>query len=85
MRKGKGDIMPEIRINTERMDELLDRLSKDEKLRKSFQSNPKAVLTDYDIDIPDELIPDKIELPSPEELQRRRSKAAVSGWAIVTS
>ena len=77
--------MPEIRINTERMDELLDRLSRDEGLRKSFQSNPKAVLSKYDIDIPDEFIPDKIELPSLEELQRRRSKAAVSGWILVTS
>ena len=68
--------MPEVKYDTEKMAELMDKLAKDEAFRQKFQSDPKAVFADYNMDIPDELIPENVELASPEELEERKTKSA---------
>ncbi len=67
--------MPEVKYDTEKMAELMDKLAKDEAFRQKFQSDPKAVFADYNMKIPDELIPENIELPGPEELEERKTKS----------
>jgi len=66
--------MPEVKYDTEKMAELMDKLAKDEEVRQKFQSDPKAVFAEYGMDVPDELIPKHIELSSPEELEARKTK-----------
>lgn len=67
--------MTEVKYDTEKMAELVDKLIKDEAFRQKFQSDPKAVFADYDMEIPDELIPENVELPGPEELEARKTKS----------
>jgi hypothetical protein len=70
--------MPEVKFDTEKMAELMDKLIKDEAFRQKFQSDPKAVFADYNMDIPDELIPENVELPGPDELEARKTKTSTS-------
>ena len=70
--------MTEVKYDTEKMAELMDKLIKDEAFRQKFQSDPKAVFADYNMDIPDELIPENVELPGPEELEARKTKFATA-------
>ncbi len=70
--------MAEIKIDTEKMEDIMDKLAKDEKFREKFQANPKAVFAEYNIEVPDELIPENIELPSPDELEARKTKSGLS-------
>ena len=66
--------MAEVEIDTEKMAELMDKLAKDEAFRQKFQSDAKATFAEYGMDVPDELIPEHIELSSPEELEARKTK-----------
>ena len=75
--------MPEVKYDTEKMAELMDKLIKDEAFRQKFQSDPKAVFADYNMDIPDELIPENVELPGPEELEERKTKLIAVPGAFV--
>jgi putative modified peptide len=74
--------MPIVSFSTENLEKLMNKLSEDEKFRKDFQSNPKTAFAQYDMQIPDEVIPDKIELPSPEEIKAKKV-VLKGGWYLV--
>lgn len=47
---------------------LLLALADDENVREAFLDSPRGVLADYDIHIPEEMIPPEVSLPEPEEI-----------------
>lgn len=60
-----------LRIDTGRDQavEFVTRLAEDDDFRKRLQNDPKAVLWDYGVEAPPELIPETVELPSKEAVQ----------------
>lgn len=63
--------------------ELNDRLINDERFRQEFSENPRATVERYGYPIPQELLPDRIELPSPELLRdklRRAGDIGIGAW-----
>jgi putative modified peptide len=64
------EIFIEIRISPRQAEELVDRLINDTEFRESLAQDPNAVLGQYGISIPAPLLPDLVELPSPDELRQ---------------
>jgi hypothetical protein len=62
----------EIRISPRQAEELVNRLTDDMEFRERLTQDPTAELGRYGISIPAELLPERVELPSPDELRRLR-------------
>jgi hypothetical protein len=60
----------EIRISPRLAEELMDRLINDTGFRERLEQDPNAELGQYGISIPPALLPDRVELPSPDELRQ---------------
>ena len=60
----------EIRISPRQAEELMDRLINDTGFRERLAQDPNAELGRYGISIPPALLPDRVELPSPDELRQ---------------
>jgi hypothetical protein len=60
----------EIRISPRQAEELMYRLINDMGFRERLAQDPNAELAQYGINIPPALLPDRIELPSPDELRQ---------------
>ena len=76
--------MPEVKIDTEKLAELMDKLVKDDDFRKKFQADPKAAFAEHGMQVPEELIPKGVELPGAEELEARKTKSTVGGYILVS-
>jgi hypothetical protein len=61
-----------LRIDTtrDRAVEFVTRLGEDDDFRAQLQKDPRRVLFDYGVELSDELIPETIELPAKEDVQR---------------
>jgi hypothetical protein len=64
----------EIRISPRRAEELVNRLIDDLEFRERLAQDPNAELGPYGISIPAALLPERVELPSPDELRRLRAE-----------
>jgi hypothetical protein len=64
----------EIRINPRQAEELVNRLTDDMEFRERLAQDPTAELGRYGINIPARLLPERVELPSPDELRRLRAE-----------
>jgi putative modified peptide len=62
----------EIRMSPQQADELMDRLVNDTEFRERLTQNPIEELARYGISIPPALLPERVELPSPDEVRRAR-------------
>jgi putative modified peptide len=60
----------EIRISPRQAEELVDRLVNDTEFRERLAQNPTAELAQYGISIPPALLPERVELPSPDEVRQ---------------
>jgi hypothetical protein len=60
----------EIRISPRQAEELMYRLINDTGFRERLAQDPNAELGQYGISIPPALLPDHVELPSPDELRQ---------------
>ena len=60
-----------LKIDTtnDRVLEFLDRLAHDEDFQTALQSNPQETLYDYGVEVPDELVPETVVLPDPEDIE----------------
>jgi putative modified peptide len=67
----------EIRISPRQAKELADRLVDDADFRERLAQNPNAELSQYGINIPPVLLPERVELPSPDELRQARDAIVV--------
>ena len=67
----------EIRISPRQAKELADRLINDTDFRERLAQNPNAELSQYGISVPQVLLPERVELPSPDELRQARDAIAV--------
>lgn len=73
--------MPKVEIDTDKIVEFHDKLLKDKKFRGKFAADPKAVLKEEGIEVPEELIPEKVDL---EALEQRAAKAtAVAATNVI--
>jgi putative modified peptide len=50
--------------------EFVERLATDEAFRTRYQNETQDVLAEYGVEMPDDMIPEKVELPDPESLQQ---------------
>ena len=50
--------------------ELLGKLASDDDFRDSFCDDPQGILAAYHVDLPENLVPDPVLLPSKEDLTR---------------
>jgi hypothetical protein len=64
------DAVVEIRISPRQAEELVNRLTNDMEFRERLAQDPDAELGHYGISIPPGLLPERVELPSPDELRR---------------
>jgi putative modified peptide len=62
----------EIRISPRQAEELVDRLINDTGFRERLAQDPNAELGQYGISVPPALLPERVELPSPDELRQAR-------------
>jgi putative modified peptide len=60
----------EIRISPRQAEELVDRLINDTEFRERLAQNPNAEFAQYGISIPPALLPERVELPSPDEVRQ---------------
>jgi putative modified peptide len=60
----------EIKMSPQQADELVDRLVNDTEFRERLTQNPIEELAHYGISVSPALLPERIELPSPEELRQ---------------
>lgn len=67
----------EIRISPRQAKELADRLVNDTDFRERLAQNPNAELSQYGISVPSVLLPERVELPSPDELRQARDAIVV--------
>jgi putative modified peptide len=66
------EIFVEIRISPRQAEELVDRLINDTGFRERLAQDPNAELRQYGISVPPALLPERVELPSPDELRQAR-------------
>jgi putative modified peptide len=71
----------EIRISPQQADELMSRLVDDQEFRERLTQNPVEELAGYGINVPSALLPERVELPSPEEISRVRAGAEADEFA----
>jgi hypothetical protein len=59
-----------LRIDTskDRAMEFVSRLAEDDDFRAELQADPRKVLWDYGVEVPDELIPSEVVLPPKEDV-----------------
>lgn len=50
----------------------MERLAADDDFRAQLEENPRAVLADYGIDVPEELVPSQVQLPAKDEVEQIR-------------
>jgi putative modified peptide len=62
----------EIRMSPQQADELVDRLVNDTEFRERLTQNPIEELARYGISVPPALLPERVELPSPDEVRQAR-------------
>jgi hypothetical protein len=63
----------EIRISPQQADEFMSRLIDDPEFRERLARNPVEELARYGINVPSALLPEQVELPSPEEIRQVRA------------
>ena len=71
----------QIRISPQQADEFMSRLVDDPEFRERLTQNPVDELARYGIDFPSSLLPEQVELPSPEEIRRVRAGAEADEFA----
>ena len=73
--------MPRIHINvdSERAIDFVTRLQNDNDFRKRLTEHPRAVLWEYGVDYPPELIPERVTLPSKTEVRKLVSELRRTG------
>ena len=59
-----------INISPQQARELIAKLADDDDFRKRISANPVAELGRFGISVPASLVPEEVELPSPEEIRR---------------
>lgn len=64
-----GELRLRIDTGRDQAVEFVSRLANDDGFRERLQNDPKAVLWDYGVEVPPELIPEEVELPSKESVQ----------------
>jgi hypothetical protein len=64
------EIFIEIRISLSQTKELVERLINDMEFRERLAQDPNAELGQYNISVPPNLIPESVELPSPDEIRQ---------------
>jgi putative modified peptide len=67
----------EIRISPRQAEELVDRLINDMDFRERLAQDPNAELSQYGISVPRALLPEHVELPSPDELRQARDAIVI--------
>lgn len=65
--------MTKVEVDVEKMQEFQKKLLEDKAFRERFAADPGAVIKEYGIQVPEESIPEKVDL---EALEERASKAA---------
>jgi hypothetical protein len=60
----------EVRISPRQAEDLVNRLIDDMEFREQVAQDPNAALGPYGISIPAALIPERVVLPTPDELRR---------------
>lgn len=53
-------------------DDFLERLQTDDEFRERLEADPRTVLAEYHIEVPEELIDGQVSLPSPREVAEAR-------------
>jgi putative modified peptide len=64
----------EIRISPQQAGEFMDRLINDTEFRERLVQNPVEELAGYGINVPPSLLPEQVELPSPEEIRQMQDR-----------
>jgi putative modified peptide len=64
----------EIRTTPEQAQELIGRLATDDDFRAQVEQSPVETLAEYGIRVPQALVEDQRELPSPEEMAKLRDQ-----------
>jgi putative modified peptide len=66
------EVFIEIRISPRQTEELVERLINDMEFRERLAQDPNAELGQYGISVPPALIPERVELPPPDEIRQVR-------------
>jgi putative modified peptide len=62
----------EIRISPSQAEALVEKLINDMEFRERLAQDPNEELRQYGISVPPALIPERVELPSPDEIRQAR-------------
>ena len=69
--------MPKVEVDTDKVEEFQEKLKKDKGFREKFAANPKVVFEEEGIEVPEEMIPEKVDLESLEQGASRVSRGGV--------
>lgn len=74
--------MPEIKLDADKVKEFSEKLMESGDFRKKFAEDPRGTVKEFGMDVPEEMIPEKIDL---EELEKKRAKAVGGVVGIIIS
>jgi putative modified peptide len=76
-----GEEFIDIRISPQQADEFMAKLVDDHEFRERLTQNPVEELAQYGINVPPDLLPEQVELPSPEEITQCRDRVDADEFA----
>lgn len=74
--------MAEIKVDVDKVKEFSEKLNESGDFRKKFAEDPRGTVKEFGIDVPEEMIPEKIDL---EELEKKRAKPVGGVVGVIIS